>query len=277
MHNKARILSTAQNASHLKGRIEANQGQQTDLNHWVFSLLSVQEGWKVLELCCGTGAQTTYLAEKVGPKGHIWALDISAEALEHVDKTLGQQYRKRITTMEVNIDDFSDQLASRGFVEHCFDLIFCSYGLYYCSNIQEALAEIERWLQPKGKVAIIGPFGPNNEPLYDILHKNGVVISDYVMHTSKTFMTLDVIPWVSEKFEHVSIHSLANPVVWESADIFMKYWKNSTFYDDTKLDSVRLNVEKHFQQAGGFVNEKWVMLLVAENKRHITREGMIVV
>lgn len=269
MHNKASILKTAQNASHLKGRIEANQGQQTDLNLWIFSLLSVQEGWKVLELCCGTGAQTTYLAEKVGPKGHIWALDISAEALEHIDKTLGQQYHNRITTMEINLDDFAGQLANRGLVAPCFDLIFCSYGLYYCSNIQKTLAEIERWLRPNGKIAIVGPFGPNNKPLYDILHNSGVAISDYVMHTSKTFMTLDVIPWASETFEHVSIHSLVNPVVWESAETLMKYWKNSTFYDEAELDSVRFNAEKQFRQAGRFVNEKWVMLLVTENKRRL--------
>lgn len=267
MYNKARVLKTAQNASHLKGRIEANKDQQTNLNQWVFGLLPVQAGWKVLELCCGTGAQTAYLAAEVGPEGHICALDISAEALEHIDKTLGKQYHNRFTTMEVDIDDFSDHLASNGYAEPFFDLIFCSYGLYYCSNIQKTLADIEGWLRPNGKIAIIGPFGPNNKLLYDILHKNGVTISDYVMHTSKTFMTLDVLPWATEKFENVSIHSLVNPVVWDKPETLMTYWKNSTFYDQAKHDSVLCHVEKHFQQAGEFVNKKWVMLLIAGNKR----------
>ncbi|MFC1821077.1 class I SAM-dependent methyltransferase [Thermodesulfobacteriota bacterium] len=262
------IVKTAQDTSHLKGRIDANRGQQTDLNQWVFEKLRLQKGWRVLELCCGTGAQTNYLVKGVGIQGHVHALDISADAIENVNKTLGEQYDDRMTILEADIDDFTGRLAEQGLVESYFDLIFCSYGLYYCSNIQKTLGDMERWLKPTGKMAIVGPFGPNNKPLYDLLRENGVTPSDYVLHTSSTFMTEDVISWAVEKFEQVSIHSLVNPVVWESPQILMTYWKSSTFFDDTKRHAVQDHVEKHFQQRDTFINEKWVMLLIAENKRY---------
>ena len=47
--------------SALKKRIYSQKEQTIDLNDWVFEKLEISNNSKILELCCGTGAQTKFL------------------------------------------------------------------------------------------------------------------------------------------------------------------------------------------------------------------------
>ena len=181
----------------LEQRIAENRAaQEIDLPTWIFERLPVRPQDQVLELCCGTGGQTLRFMEVLGETGSILALDISGEALKTLASKVAVQHRRKVRLVEGGLDDLAASLQeSSG-----FDLIFCAYGLYYSGDAVLTLKQARSRLKPGGRIAIVGPFGPNNKPLFDLLGKSGVSLSDAVTHSSARFMLETVLPWASTKF-----------------------------------------------------------------------------
>jgi ubiquinone/menaquinone biosynthesis C-methylase UbiE len=265
---KTKITKVAQDTISLESRIAANIGfQQIDLNEWIFERLTVPGGSKVLELCCGTGAQTVYLTEQVGNSGEVYAIDVSSEAIEKLLENEGGERKRNLIPIEDNIDNFPGCLEKKGHKPPYFDCVFCAYGLYYSSDIGKTLSEIKEWLKPEGVFAVVGPFGPNNQPLYEVLKLAGVEIPEVVHHTSASFMLSNVAPWAAEHFTQVDLHTMVNSITWDEPERFLSYWRHSTFYDESRLEAVTHLLDRHFARNGCFTNQKWVMLLIARGMR----------
>ena len=164
-------MSRATQAELLEQRIAENTAsQEIDLATWVFERVQVRPGDRVLELCCGSGGQTLSLLDRVGEAGEVVALDISRAALNTLtSKVAAPVNRDRLMTMEANLDSFSSTLHEARVQQGGFDLVFCAYGLYYSADARQTLQEARSWLKPQGSIVVVGPFGPNNKPLFDLV------------------------------------------------------------------------------------------------------------
>jgi len=266
-------MSRATQSELLEQRIAENAAaQEIDLATWIFEWLQVRPGEQVLELCCGTGGQTLPLLDRVGDRGHVVALDISKAALDALVSKTAATNGKRLTCVEGRLEDFSTflprarvrQIESQ---QEGFDLIFCAYGLYYSSDVLRTLHEAKSQLKPEGRIAIVGPFGPNNKPLFDLLRASGVAIGESVVFSSQSFMLQTVLPWGARNFESISIHTMMNPVRWTTQERVLNYWQNTTFYDPAKRGDFEALLRNHFERNPVFVNEKWVMLVEMSHGR----------
>ena len=114
------MKSNATKTEALESRILHQKNQSINLNDWIFENLTVPQEGNVLELCCGTGSQTTYLAERV-KAGSITCVDINSESLEIAQKNAETSLARFI---ESDID------TTANFLDRDYDLIFVSYGLY---------------------------------------------------------------------------------------------------------------------------------------------------
>ena len=103
-------------------------------------------------------------------------------------KKAGKEYRNRLTTVAVKMEDFPKVFPLLKIESASFDLIFCSYGLYYSNNPTATLQEALKWLKLNGKMAIVGPYRANNWPLFKLLMECGVEIPPFVLYTSQDFM-----------------------------------------------------------------------------------------
>lgn len=261
------IESRAQSAEMLEKRIEENvAGQSIDLVRWILERLNLKQGSTILELCCGTGAQTISFLDAVGKKGHVFALDISERALNKLQAKLKVRDADRLTTIESSIEAFSLNLKKTGELPSAFDFIFCAYGLYYSNNVWQTLDDCRLWLKPHGKIIIVGPYRNNNGQLYDLLKKAGLTIPSFVTYTSKDFMEQTVLPWAVDHYQRICVHTMINRVIWKNPDDIMNYWKNSTFYSEERLSHVDREVKKYFSHSQEFLNEKWVMLIEMGNE-----------
>lgn len=268
MSDEETILLRGKDAKLLDKRIAENvAAQEVDLVKWIFDRTMVKRGSHVLELCCGTGAQTLRMLDLVGDTGKVVALDISREALDNLISKTDIMKSSRLTTFEANIDELCQSLQMAGLQEACFHLIFCAYGLYYSTDAQRVLQEGKRWLKPNGAIAIIGPFGPNNAPLFEMLQKSEVEIPAFAMYSSQNFMYEVVIPWATRNFKSVIINTVVNRIRWTSPEKILNYWKNSTFYKAEKLAVVEERVNKHFENHSEFINEKWIMMVEMTNEQ----------
>jgi ubiquinone/menaquinone biosynthesis C-methylase UbiE len=256
------IVSRATQADLLEQRIAENvASQEIDLATWIFKRIRVGPGEKVLELCCGTGGQTLALLDRVGESGQVVGLDVSRKALDTLISKVGKANQERLHLVESNVNDFSSSLSRAQWRPGSFDLMFCAYGLYYSADARRTLDEARSWLKPEGRIVVAGPFGPNNQQIFDLVRASGATIAEPVVFSSEHFMLHVVLPWGARNFASTSVYSMVNPVRWNTPERMLNYWQNTTFYDPQKRPAFEKLLQAHFDGHDSFVNEKWVMLV----------------
>lgn len=100
-------------------------------------LLDPQPGEQVVDLGCGRGAMTTRLARRVGPQGHVAAVDLSANM---VAATREQAAREGLTCVDVQTGDAADPDLPAGSAS----LVTASLVLFFLPDPQAA---VRRWLE----------------------------------------------------------------------------------------------------------------------------------
>jgi SAM-dependent methyltransferase len=96
----------------------------------------------VLDLACGTGRHTAYIAEK----GHeVLGIDANAAMLEHAKKKLPDVEFKQGDLTKIPVDDAS------------YQSVTCGLAFGHLPEIDAAVAELARVLKPGGRVALSAP------------------------------------------------------------------------------------------------------------------------
>jgi ubiquinone/menaquinone biosynthesis C-methylase UbiE len=261
------MTSRATQAELLEQRIAENRAsQEVDLVQWIFDRIHLGESDQVLELCCGTGGQSQRMLNALGEHGQLHALDISRDALNTLAERAGPNQSK-LVAIQASLDDLSAPLLRSGLSRPSFDLIFCAYGLYYSTNVRSTLDEAFSWLKKDGRIVVVGPFGPNNGQLFDLVRASGATIPEPVISSSERFMSDVVVPWAAVKFHSAKIDTLVNPVRWATPERVLNYWQNTTFYSAGHRAEFERLLAQHFERHGEFLNEKWVMMVEMNNAR----------
>lgn len=262
------MTTRATQAELLEQRIAENRAaQEVDLAAWIFERTRVEPADQILELCCGTGGQTLPMLNALGNSGHLVALDVSAAALETLAGKVSGDDANKLTTVKASLDEMSQALERSGLRRPGFDLVFCAYGLYYSQDPRKTLDETFSWLKPRGRIVVVGPYGPNNQPLFDLVEASGVTLGEAVVSSSRRFMLEAVVPWAALRFRSVRISTLVNPVRWATPERVLNYWQNTTFYDAGRRPAFEALLHRHFAEHGEFVNEKWVMMVEMQDAR----------
>ena len=100
----------------------------------------VQRGWRCLEVGGGRGSMATWLAEQVGPTGHVVATDLNTVYLQRIDLP-------NLEVVEHNILEDSLDALGRG----SFDLVCSRLMLFHLVGRQEhAIRRMMECLRPGG-------------------------------------------------------------------------------------------------------------------------------
>ena len=262
------MTSRATQAELLDQRIAENRhSQQVDLVAWIFERTRIEPADQILELCCGTGGQTLRMLSSLDKDGRLLALDTSEKALETLTGKLSGEDSKKLTAVQASLDELSQALERSDLKRPNFDLIFCAYGLYYSQNPPKTLDEAFTGLKPHGRIVVVGPYGPNNKQLFEMVQASGVTLAEAVVSSSQRFMLETVIPWAALQFETVRVSTMVNPVRWAAPERVLNYWENTTFYDAARKPAFEALLKRHFAEHGEFVNDKWVMMVEMEDAR----------
>jgi ubiquinone/menaquinone biosynthesis C-methylase UbiE len=89
------------------------------------------KGQQVLEIGCGTGVMTCWMAEQVGANGHVYAVDISSEQLEIAQQLAREKNLKNITFICRSVYDLDDL--------PLFDLIYSRFIIMHLKQPFAAL------------------------------------------------------------------------------------------------------------------------------------------
>jgi ubiquinone/menaquinone biosynthesis C-methylase UbiE len=109
----------------------------------------VGPGARVLDLAAGAGGQTLAAARRVGPDGHVLAVDISPAILEYAAAAAAAAGLGNVSTRELDGERL-ETLEEGG-----FDAVISRVGLIYFPDQQRALAGVRHVLRPGGRLSAI--------------------------------------------------------------------------------------------------------------------------
>src|SRR5215469_9833226 len=109
--------------------------------------LPLTSGMTVLDVCCGMGASAIPAAERVGPTGHVIAVDLAERLLNKGSQRATEQ---GLTNIEFRRAD----LESLPFPDRSFDAVLCVFGIFFVTDVKRAIRELWRLVRPNGLLAI---------------------------------------------------------------------------------------------------------------------------
>ena len=112
--------------------------------------VGLKSGWSVLDAGCGGGSFLPLLAELVGARGHICALDLAPENIARVDALVeNSQFPCAVDTRVGN-------LTSLPYEDNRFDAVWCANITQYLTDdeLSQVFAEFRRVVRPGGLVAV---------------------------------------------------------------------------------------------------------------------------
>lgn len=104
------------------------------------------DGQDILELGCGWGSITLYLAARY-PKSRITAVSNSRTQKEHIDAEATQRGLSNVHIITADMNDFDIQAEA-------FDRVISIEMFEHMKNYEQLLARVSRWLKPGGKLFV---------------------------------------------------------------------------------------------------------------------------
>lgn len=141
--------------------IRATSTNKSDIRDFTFDSVDISQCRDVLDLGCAHGFFTRGLAGRLHPEAHLVGLD------------LWPQYEKYFleSCREAGIDgnfQLSGNERIKSFAAESFDLVLCSYALYF---FPEAVSDIARILRPNGYFITVTHAVPHMQELVGIMKK----------------------------------------------------------------------------------------------------------
>jgi ubiquinone/menaquinone biosynthesis C-methylase UbiE len=107
----------------------------------------LRDGDRVLDAGTGTGFAACAIARRIGPTGHVLAVDVSPRMLEQARIVIEAAQLENVDCLEADASDL------RGLAASTLDAVVCSAGLLYMP-VAKALREWRRLLKPDGVIAL---------------------------------------------------------------------------------------------------------------------------
>jgi ubiquinone/menaquinone biosynthesis C-methylase UbiE len=136
------LLSQGQADVHRLGLINQIYGPSTEA---IFRKIGLEPGLRVVEIGCGSGNMTCWLAEQVGPDGKVVGIDFSADSLEQARRQATSRGLKNVEFQTGDINALAQPAQS-------FDIAYCRCVLMHQQRPEVGLAQMAKVVRPGGTV-----------------------------------------------------------------------------------------------------------------------------
>jgi ubiquinone/menaquinone biosynthesis C-methylase UbiE len=229
-----------------------------DIDKWMLEVLPLKQGMTILDVGCGSGKQCfSYLAHLSG-KATITGGDVSESLLDKA-KDENQKLGNKVTFQTL---DFNKTFPHP---DNNFDLVSCSFAIYYAEDIPFTIREMHRILKSGGYLFTTGPMPENKQMFYDIIQEaTGKEIPP--MPGSSRYAS-EILGSIKELFSTVDVHIFENPLTFPTVEPFLAYTRAS-------LSEDRLLWNTFFQTKEDF---EIIMAKIAKAaERRLEKDGKLV-
>lgn len=209
-----------------------------DIDQWMLEILPLKPNMTILDVGCGSGKQCfSYLAHLNG-KAEITGGDVSEELLERA-KQENQKLGNHVTFQTL---DFNQPFP---FPDETFDLVSCSFAIYYAEDIPFTIKEMHRVLKPGGYLFTTGPLPENKQMFYDVI-RSATGLSIPPMPGSSRYAT-EIQASVRSLFSETDLIVFENPLTFPEVEPFIAYTRAS-LSEDRKLWNDFFKTKEDFEK-----------------------------
>lgn len=130
------------------GRLERDGREVFEARDAILAALKLQPGQSVADVGAGSGLFTRLFSEAVGPRGRVYAVDISKPLLEYID---AEAQKAKLDNIETILGTARSSELPAGSV----DLVFVSDSYHHFEYPQAMLESMRAALRPRGRMVII--------------------------------------------------------------------------------------------------------------------------
>jgi ubiquinone/menaquinone biosynthesis C-methylase UbiE len=193
----------------------------TDL---MLDLARLELGSRVLDIAAGDCDQSMAAAKRVGPTGHVLAIDIAEELLE-----LGAKFAR-----EAGLQNIETRVMDGGnldFPDASFDAVICRFALMYLDDPVSGLRGMKRVLKPNGRVSVV-VYGVNGSPEFSravsvVRQRVGISQVQSPAHSLGEEAVLRQ-SLAEAGFSEIEIHALELPMRMASAEECVRYLQSTS-------------------------------------------------
>ncbi|MBI4122957.1 MAG: GNAT family N-acetyltransferase [Parcubacteria group bacterium] len=249
------VLEKAVSASDLQERLSSNARYSSqNLHEWIFKQFELAPNAVILELCCGTGTQTEIMS-RLCPQGIVYASDVSRDAVSVLAA-------KNLPNVKPIVMDM-ESVSLLPLKENFFDIIFCSYGLYYSRDTRSLIQSLYPLLKEGGELIVVGPYGDNNQALWDLIEQAYPIDKDILFSTTD-YMTVVVEETCKKLFKTIKKTYFENKVSYPTPESLFSYIAASTVFLKAHEQKLKEVINKAFVQNMPFRFIKKAMCLRAK-------------
>ena len=138
------VLATGDDAAYRLRIVQEVHGRDTES---FLKRAGIRAGMRAADIGCGVGMVSAWIAEQIGPSGHLDAIDISAEQVEVARKHAAECGIR-------NAEFFTASADSTGLTDNAYDLVFCRFVLMHMRSPEDGIREMKRILKSGGILAV---------------------------------------------------------------------------------------------------------------------------
>jgi ubiquinone/menaquinone biosynthesis C-methylase UbiE len=240
----------------LEKRIEINRAYSSaDFDAWLVERLAVRAREDILDVGCGSGAQTIPFATMVGPAGSVSSLDISADSVAVLQTRVPPQ--ARVQAVAADMGDLAEIIA-KVFTTKRYTLAHSSYALYYSSKRMHVLDVMSSALKPGGRCAVFTPNEPHG--LVELAARFTQIPA--AVNESLRFGGEVLQPYFERNFPRFEVHHFHNVVTVPDTEILIEFYRQTTYYDAQAEPKMRATVDEEIKRAGDYKYEKNGYLII---------------
>lgn len=135
-------------------------------NYSALKASGIEAGQTVIDVGCGAGAMTEWLAHQVGPRGKVFALDNSAEQLDITRERIHKAGLTHVEFIEFNLEHDLELALDA-------DITYCSMVLGHLKNQHNGIQHLVQFTRKGGTVIAVDPINSQHwcTPNHPTFHK----------------------------------------------------------------------------------------------------------
>jgi SAM-dependent methyltransferase len=223
MKNQKDFIKKATSNKNLDFRLYFNKKYQNkDIHKWYQKNIKIRSFFDILDVGCGTGAQSNFFSKKINKKGNLYAFDKSNISVINLKKKITGK-NKKVFVADMNR---FDQINQKYFQKIKFDLINSVYSIYYAKKPLQLISKLIAKLKKGGQLVIFLPMKPNKvAELAAKFYK----LPDKVMQSLEFYKKIKYF-YIKKNFSY-KIKYFRSKLKIDNINDLIMFYKSTTFYN----------------------------------------------
>lgn len=241
----------------LTPRLDINQKcQDRDFQAWLQSRLGVQAGERILDLACGSGAQSKYFDKRIGLNGFLRCVDIHEPSIASIKDQINPGTAREFIV--------SDMMNTSAYLKEtdAFTLAHCSFALPYASDPSFIIMELAKSVhRPLGRLAISLPCRPHGMVEFaKSIHSIPETVEPAIDLGESLCIGI-----FRGLFGEVDVNYFNSNLTFDSGEDFMTLYRNTTYYSQEHDREVQSIIESHISNHGRISFRKSAILIIGRD------------